>query len=98
MAPSLLEFDPMISLAGRSFALLLLTLGAAVVCRRGSAALVHGIWAAGLAGCLAIPAAALLPVDWKLPVLPSTSAGAASPRHDKSATYATETLPSRPAT
>lgn len=70
MATALIEHYSLISIAGRSFVLLLLTLVIAFACRRRSAAVIHGIWAVGLAGCLAIPIVTWLSPSWRLPLLP----------------------------
>ena len=70
MAAQLLANYPLMNIAVRSFVLLVITLGVALVCRRRSAAVIHGIWAVGFGGCLAIPVVTLLSPDWTLPLLP----------------------------
>src|SRR5688572_29106897 len=70
MEISLLHPDSLISIALRSFVLLLLTVGIGFALRRRSAAVQHGIWAVGLGGCLAIPVVVALSPSWSLPLLP----------------------------
>lgn len=61
----------LVSIALRSLVLLLVTLVIARLCRRRSAAVVHGIWALGLSGCLVLPAVSWLAPGWTLPLLPA---------------------------
>ena len=84
MTSVVLEHDWLVGIAGRSFVLLTLTAAAAFACRRRSASVLHGIWAVGLAGCLAIPLVMLLPPGLPLPVLPR-------------AEYSVSTMPAIPA-
>jgi beta-lactamase regulating signal transducer with metallopeptidase domain/thiol-disulfide isomerase/thioredoxin len=70
MTSESLTTDGLGGMAIRSCLLLLLTAVTAFVCRRRSASVVHGIWAAGLGGCLAIPLVMLLSPSWSLPLLP----------------------------
>ncbi len=67
----LLEPYSLVSIATRSFLLLLLTAGIAIACRRCSAAVLHGIWTVGLGACLATPVLILLSPSWALPLLPA---------------------------
>lgn len=66
-------FEPysLVSVAARSFLLLLLTAGIAIACRRCSAAVLHGIWTVGLGACLITPIVFLLSPSWAFPVLPA---------------------------
>jgi beta-lactamase regulating signal transducer with metallopeptidase domain/uncharacterized GH25 family protein/thiol-disulfide isomerase/thioredoxin len=61
----------LVSIALRSLVLLLVTLMVATLCRRRSAAVVHGIWALGLGGCLLLPLMSWLAPGWNLPLLPA---------------------------
>jgi beta-lactamase regulating signal transducer with metallopeptidase domain/uncharacterized GH25 family protein/thiol-disulfide isomerase/thioredoxin len=61
----------LVSIALRSLVLLLVTLVIATLCRRRSAAVVHGIWALGLGGCLLLPLMSWLAPGWNLPLLPA---------------------------
>lgn len=72
---TLLVSSSLLSLAGRSFALLLLTALVAQLLQRRSAAVLHGVWTLGLAGCLAMPLAILSSLEWSLPVLPAADSG-----------------------
>jgi beta-lactamase regulating signal transducer with metallopeptidase domain len=60
----------LVSIALRSLVLLLVTLVLATLCRRCSAAIVYGIWALGLGGCLVLPLVSWLAPGWNLPLLP----------------------------
>ena len=83
MASLLLEQSSLVSMAVRSFVLLILTIGIAFALRRRSAAFLHGIWTVGLAGCLATPIVMSLLPSWTLRVLPpETSAAATKPSPD----------------
>jgi len=80
MASMSLEPYSLASIAVRSFILLILTAGIAFALRRRSAAVLHGIWTVGLAGCLATPIVMSLSPNWSLPLLPpQASAGATKP-------------------
>ena len=57
-------------IASRSCVVLLLTAGVAFALRHRSASVVHGIWAVGLGGCLAIPVIMSISPGWSLPLLP----------------------------
>ena len=84
MASMLLEPYSLVSIAARSFILLTLTAGMAFAFRRRSAAVLHGIWAVGLGGCLAIPVVMWLSPSWFLPLLPP-EASDPSPTRDVAA-------------
>ena len=70
MASMFLEPYALASLAARSFVLLILTACIAFAFRRRSAAVLHGIWAVGLGGCLGTPIVMMLSPSWNLPLLP----------------------------
>ncbi|MDZ4819525.1 MAG: M56 family metallopeptidase, partial [Planctomycetota bacterium] len=61
--------DFLASIAIRSLVLMLLVSVVAWLLRHRSAALLHLVWTAGLAGCLAIPLVMFLSPSWSLPVL-----------------------------
>lgn len=87
MLSTLFESSALWAIAGRSFVLLVVTATAALLLRRRSAAVLHGIWALGLAGCLALPLVSFTSPRWSLPVLPTTAGDSMD---------ATQTLPVRP--
>jgi beta-lactamase regulating signal transducer with metallopeptidase domain/uncharacterized GH25 family protein/thiol-disulfide isomerase/thioredoxin len=70
MANMFIESDALVSIAIRSFILLILTACVAFTFRRRSAAFLHGIWTVGLGGCLATPVMMLFSPSWHLPLLP----------------------------
>ena len=72
MATQLLEHNLLLDIAFRSFVLMALTWGAAIICRRRSAALNHRVWVLGFCSCLFVPMVMLLTPHWPLPLLPAT--------------------------
>ncbi len=70
METSYLDPASIADIALRSFVLLLMTAVMSIILRRRSAAVRHGIWTAGLAGCLAMPIVVALLPRWSVPLLP----------------------------